>query len=101
MRSHFHAVVETPSANLVGGMQSLLSTYTLRLNHRRKLIGHLFSGGYKPCSRFPISGSSHRKVHFLGRSLHFGISAVDFAVQLKPSLCALWLHQQWLVVLFD
>ena len=47
MRNHFHLVVETPGANLVAGMAWLLSTYTIRLNHRHELSGHLFSGRYK------------------------------------------------------
>jgi REP element-mobilizing transposase RayT len=47
MRNHFHLVVETPNANLVAGMRWLLSTYTIRLNHRHKLFGHVFSGRYK------------------------------------------------------
>jgi len=47
MRNHFHLVVETPNGNLVEGMRWLLSAYTLRLNHRRKLFGHVFSGRYK------------------------------------------------------
>ena len=47
MRNHFHLVVETPNANLVAGMRWLLSTYTLRLNHRHRLFGHVFSGRYK------------------------------------------------------
>jgi len=47
MRNHFHLVVETPQGNLVAGMRWLLSAYTLRLNHRRKLFGHVFSGRYK------------------------------------------------------
>jgi REP element-mobilizing transposase RayT len=47
MRNHFHLVVETPSANLVAGMRWLLSRYTIRLNHRQKLFGHVFSGRYK------------------------------------------------------
>ena len=44
MRNHFHLVVETPQANLVAGMRWLLSAYTIRLNHRHKLFGHVFSG---------------------------------------------------------
>jgi hypothetical protein len=36
----FHLVVETPESNLVAGMRWLLSTYTNRLNHRHKLVGH-------------------------------------------------------------
>jgi len=47
MRNHFHLVVETPNANLVAGMRWLLSSYTIRLNHRHKLFGHVFSGRYK------------------------------------------------------
>ena len=47
MRNHFHLVVETPQPNLVAGMRWLLSTYTIRLNHRQKLFGHVFSGRYK------------------------------------------------------
>src|SRR5512133_2527678 len=47
MRNHFHLVVETPNANLVAGMAWLLSTYTIRLNRRHELFGHVFSGRYK------------------------------------------------------
>jgi REP element-mobilizing transposase RayT len=47
MRNHYHVVLETPEANLVAGMAWLQSTYTIRLNHRNKLFGHVFSGRYK------------------------------------------------------
>jgi putative transposase len=47
MRNHFHLVVETPNANLVAGMKWFLSTYTIRYNHRHRLLGHVFSGRYK------------------------------------------------------
>ena len=47
LRHHFHLVVETPQGNLVAGMRWLLSSYTLRRNHRRPLFGHVFSGRYK------------------------------------------------------
>jgi len=47
MTNHFHLVVETPNANLVAGMRWLLSTCTIRFNHRHKLFGHVFSGRYK------------------------------------------------------
>jgi hypothetical protein len=39
--------VETPEPNLVAGMAWLQSAYTIRLNHRHKLFGHVFSGRYK------------------------------------------------------
>ena len=48
MRNHFHLVVEIPNANLVAGMCSLLSSYTLRLNHGRKLFASL--QGSKPAT---------------------------------------------------
>jgi REP element-mobilizing transposase RayT len=47
MRNHYHLVLETPNANLVAGMAWLQSTYTIRLNHRHKQSGHVFSGRYK------------------------------------------------------
>ncbi len=47
MSNHYHLVVETPNANLVAGMAWLQSTYTIRLNHRHRLIGHVLSGRYK------------------------------------------------------
>jgi REP element-mobilizing transposase RayT len=47
MRNHFHLVAETPEPNLVEGMRWLLSTYTIRFNHRHKLFGHVFSRRYK------------------------------------------------------
>jgi REP element-mobilizing transposase RayT len=47
MRNHYHLVLETPNANLVAGMAWLQSTYTIRLNHRHKLFGHVFSGRYR------------------------------------------------------
>lgn len=47
MSNHYHLVVETPNANLVAGMAWLQSAYTIRLNRRHKLIGHVLSGRYK------------------------------------------------------
>lgn len=47
MPNHYHLVIETPEPNLVAGMAWLQSTYTIRLNHRHKLFGHVFSGRYK------------------------------------------------------
>lgn len=47
MSNHYHLVLETPSANLVSGMAWLQSTYTIRLNNRHRLAGHVLSGRYK------------------------------------------------------
>ena len=41
MRNHYHLVVETPHPNLVAGMAWLQSTYTIRLNNRHNLTGHV------------------------------------------------------------
>jgi hypothetical protein len=56
MPNHFHLVLETPNSGLVAVMHWLLSTYSLRLNHRRKLTGHVFSGRYKALL---VDGSGH------------------------------------------
>jgi REP-associated tyrosine transposase len=47
MCNHYHLVLETPNANLVCGMAWLQSTYTIRLNNRHRLTGHVLSGRYK------------------------------------------------------
>jgi hypothetical protein len=49
-------VLETPEGNLVEGMSWLLSTYTIRLNRRHKISGHVFSGRYKSPL---VDGSGH------------------------------------------
>jgi putative transposase len=56
MRNHYHLVLETPSANLVAGMSWLQSTYTIRLNHRHKLIGHVLSGPSQALTAQPTLG---------------------------------------------
>src|SRR5271157_2774247 len=57
MNNHFHLVVETPKANLAGGMKWLLGTYTARFNRQHRLFGHLFSGRYKSLLVDDIKGS--------------------------------------------
>ena len=47
MRNHFHLVLETPNGDLVAGMRWMLGAYTIRLNRRHRLFGHVFSGRYK------------------------------------------------------
>ena len=47
MGNHYHALLETPEANLVRGMTWLQTTYTRRYNARHRTSGHLFGGRYK------------------------------------------------------
>lgn len=47
MSNHYHLCVETPSANLVGGMKWLQATFSLRFNRLRNERGHVFQGRYK------------------------------------------------------
>jgi putative transposase len=47
MGNHYHLVLETPNGNLVSGMAWLQSTFTIRLNNRHQLAGHVLSGRYK------------------------------------------------------
>jgi REP element-mobilizing transposase RayT len=56
MSNHYHLVLETPEPNLVAGMAWLQSSYTIRLNHRHKLLGHVFSGRFKAQL---VEGSGH------------------------------------------
>ena len=60
MSNHYHLVVETPEANLVAGMAWLQSTYTIRLNHRHQLVGHVLSGRYQS-QRVEGSGNGYLK----------------------------------------
>jgi len=46
MGNHFHLVLETPGANIAGGMQSLKSGYALWFNAWRTRSGHLFERRY-------------------------------------------------------
>lgn len=47
MVNHWHALIETPEANLSVGMKWLQSTYTQRFNRRHQECGHLLQGRYK------------------------------------------------------
>ena len=47
MTNHYHAVVETPEANLSKGMRQLNCVYTQRFNRRYGMVGHLFQGRFK------------------------------------------------------
>jgi REP element-mobilizing transposase RayT len=67
MRNHYHLVLETPNANLVAGMAWLQSTYTIRLNHRHKLFGHVFSGRYKAQL---VEGSGNGYLRTVGDYVH-------------------------------
>ena len=53
-------MVQTPQPNLVAGMAWLQSPYTIRLRHRHKLFGHVFSGRYQ-AQIVEGSGSGHLK----------------------------------------
>jgi putative transposase len=67
MPNHFHLVVETPEANLVAGMAWLLSTYTIRLNQRHKMSGHVFSGRYQALL---VDGKSRGYLKTVGDYVH-------------------------------
>ena len=71
MNNHFHLVVETPDANLVEGMRWLLSAYTIRLNHRHKIFGHVFSGRYKALL---VEGGNGVTIKAIAARLHLGTS---------------------------
>ncbi|RCX26129.1 transposase [Thioalbus denitrificans] len=47
MSNHYHVVVETPEANLSGGMRQLNGVYTQYVNRAYRRVGHLFQGRYR------------------------------------------------------
>ncbi len=47
MDTHFHLLLETPSANLSQIMQHINGAYTNYFNTKRKRSGHLFQGRFK------------------------------------------------------
>ena len=46
MGTHYHLIVQTPSANLAAGMQMLNGRYAQRFNWRHGRHGHLFGGRF-------------------------------------------------------
>jgi putative transposase len=67
LHNHYHLVVETPNANLVAGMAWLQSTYTIRLNNRHNLTGHVLSGRYKAQL---VEGSGNGYLRTVGDYVH-------------------------------
>jgi uncharacterized delta-60 repeat protein len=47
MSNHYHLVLETSEPNLVPGLAWLQGSYSIRLNDRHHLHGHMLSGRYK------------------------------------------------------
>ena len=45
--THYHMLLETPSANLVAGMKWFQQTFTQRTNAFHKSWGHVYQGRYK------------------------------------------------------
>ncbi len=47
MSNHFHLLIETPSPNLLRGMQFLNGVYTQKFNRHHRRFGHVLQGRYK------------------------------------------------------
>ena len=45
--NHYHAIIETPDANLSLGMRQLNGVYTQAFNRTYQRVGHVFQGRYK------------------------------------------------------
>ncbi len=95
MRDDFHLVVETPTADLMAGMRWFLSAYTIRLNHRQKRFGHVFSGRYKALKNDPgklglaarVRKETTLPIKWIAQRLQMGT-----AKSLKPMLLD-WMHE--------
>lgn len=92
MPNHFHLVLETPNANLVAGMKWLLSSYTLRLNHRRKLVGHVFSGRYKALL---VDGSGDGYLKTVCDYVHLNPARARLLKSPEPLLSYPWSSMIW------
>lgn len=46
MDNHYHLMIETPEANLSGGMRQLNGVYTQSYNYRHRRVGHIFQGRF-------------------------------------------------------
>ena len=92
MPNHFHLVMETPNANLVAGMKWLLSSYTLRLNHRRKLVGHVFSGRYKALL---VDGSGDGYLKTVCDYVHLNPARAHMLKSQDPLLAYPWSSMIW------
>ena len=47
MRNHFHIYLQTRQANLSRFMQTFLTSFTVTMNRRRRVSGHIFQGRFK------------------------------------------------------
>ncbi len=47
MSNHYHLLIETPKANLNRLMQNINTSYTVFVNRKYRMSGHLFQGRYK------------------------------------------------------
>jgi putative transposase len=61
MSNHFHLLLETTQANLVGGMKWLLGVFSQAWNRARKRRGHVFQGRYKAV---PVNGTEADPYYF-------------------------------------
>ena len=47
MPNHFHVYLKTRQANLSRFMQAFLTSFTVTMNRRRRMSGHIFPGRFK------------------------------------------------------
>jgi len=92
MPNHFHLVVETPEANLVAGMAWLLSTYTIRLNRRHQMFGHVFAGRYKALL---VDGSSAGYLKTVCDYVHFNPVRAGLVRAEEPLSAYPWSSLVW------
>lgn len=84
MRTHWHALIETPQANLGRFMHSLNTAYTAFYNTRHRRHGHLFQGRY---GAKPVEGDAY--LLSLSRYIHLNpvhikkVRALPLAEQLR------------------
>jgi putative transposase len=79
MKNHFHLALETPSPNLIRGMQWLLGTFSGRYNRFRKEQGHVFQGRFR-AKHIGSTASLAAVVHYIHLNpVRAGLIAIEGA----------------------
>ena len=104
MTNHYHAVVETPDANLSKGMRQLNGVFTQRFNRRHGLVGHLFQGRFKGIlverDAYLLELARYVVLNPVRAGMVFGAvewSWSSYRAMMGESACPSWLESDWIL----
>ena len=104
MTNHYHAVVETPDANLSKGMRQLNGVFTQRFNRRHGLVGHLFQGRFKGIlverDAYLLELARYVVLNPVRAGMVFGAGEwpwSSYRAMIGQSGCPSWLESDWIL----